>query len=167
MLQRAEKCKRSSFRERGARGFLGSEDFPTALVKGVQKADPAGRLLPAYLQAPTNKDDVPTVLPQDQARLAVQLDKTLAGKVIFALSGGADKLVPYAEGRVFYDYLKRAIGCEDGKDGWWKNNNCVFVDRVYEGVGHQTTPEMAEDAVRFLADVALDDRVVHHGPSRL
>lgn len=130
----------------------------------MRRADPAGKLLPSYLQAPN--DGSTKVLPGDYERLSAALDALLKGKTVFALSGGADKLVPYAEGKVFYDFLKSAIGGED-KEGWWKGNNCVFVDRVYDGVGHETTAEMADDAVRFLADVVLEERRGHHGPSRL
>jgi hypothetical protein len=66
------------------------------------------------------------------------------------LSGGADKLVPYAQSETFMKFLKGAI---DPEHGWWKNNGVVLDDRIYDGIGHECTLEMADAASQFISDV--------------
>lgn len=152
MLQRAGKSKLKSFQEGGAAGFLGSSDFPRALMEEINTADPAGMLLPVCLQAPASGD---ATVPDDETEsLKRRLSYTLKGKRIFTLSGGADKLVPYACGDVFYRFLKTAIST------WWKDGDCQFKDTIYDGVGHETTPTMAKDAVEYLAQILAAERKV-------
>jgi pimeloyl-ACP methyl ester carboxylesterase len=148
MLHRAEKSRLESFARR--LGFLGSTDFPAALLEAVRDTDPAGLLLPTAMQGPATVADV--IPPAAElAERAALLQANLAGKKILNLSGGADKLVPYACGETFLRYLKVAI---DPREGWWgTNDGVVFEDRVFDGVGHETTAEMAEVAVTFVGDV--------------
>jgi len=40
-----------------------------------------------------------------------------------------------------------------GGDGWWNGNGLYLEDIVVPGAGHETTPEMADRAVRFVGDV--------------
>lgn len=126
----------------------------------MDNSDPAGMLLPNYLKADPNRGydwekgseaakNVGKVLASDHDRLSKKLNATLKGKVILNLSGGADKLVPYACGEIFFNYLRTAIS----PGGWWANNGVVFDDRIFESVGHEMTPAMAEAAVTFVSDV--------------
>lgn len=130
----------------------------------MDNSDPAGALLPNYLKADPQRGydwekgseavkNVGSVLASDYSRLSKKLNATLRRKIILNLSGGADKLVPYSCGEIFFDYLRKAIG----PGGWWANNRVVFDDRVFEGVGHETTPAMAEAAVTFISDVLAGD----------
>jgi hypothetical protein len=74
------------------------------------------------------------------------------------LSGGADKLVPYARSEAFLSVLKSAATA----DGRWeaqgegkreKARRVLSVeDRVYDGVGHEFTADMMRDAVRFIVN---------------
>jgi len=135
--------------------FIGSSDFPQALVAACAEYDPAGLLLPASFKAPhhiTPKqilDPVPSV----QLQTVQKLDELLRGKMILNLSGGADKLVPYGMSEPFLRFLKRAISPE----GWWKGNDVVLDDRIFNGVGHEATPAMQVAAVTFIGDVLAGD----------
>jgi len=162
MCQRASKTRLKSWNATKPAGssFLGSPDFPRTLLGEMERSDPAGHLLPSYLKADpkrgydweTGSDEgrnLNKVLPTDYARLSSKLDATLKGKAILNLSGGADKLVPYGCGRVFFDYLKGAVG----PGGWWTNNGVVFDDRRFDGIGHNVSPAMADAAVEFIGKV--------------
>lgn len=162
MCQRASKSRLRTWSSTTPAGssFLGSSDFPKPLVDEIDRSDPAGMLLPNYLKADPKRGydwekgseaakNVGTVLASDHDRLSAKLNATLKGKTILNLSGGADKLVPYSCGQIFFDYLRGAIS----PGGWWANNGIVFDDRVFEGVGHETAPAMAEAAVTFIGVV--------------
>jgi len=69
---------------------------------------------------------------------------------VLNLAGGRDKLVPYANSEPFLKFLKRAV---DPDKGWWRDGGLHFEDRVFEAAGHELTPEMAREAVRFIGDV--------------
>lgn len=161
MCQRASKSRLASWNSSSLPGtsFLGSTDFPPALIKALEKSDPASALLPNYLKADPTKRGYDwevnaevtevKVLSSDYDRLAENLNKSLKGKVILNLSGAADKLVPYACGETFFRFLREA----SGPDGWWQKNEFIFDDRIFEGVGHEITSEMAKTAVTFIGNV--------------
>jgi pimeloyl-ACP methyl ester carboxylesterase len=146
MLQRAEKSRLKTF----GPTFLGSTDFPPALLDAVRASDPAGCLLPQEMQGSAKVTNVVPSWSYTRAEITEALTAKLANKTILNLSGGADKLVPYACGETFLRFLKAAI---DPEKGWWKNHGVVLEDQIFDGVGHETTPEMAEAAVTFIADV--------------
>jgi hypothetical protein len=147
MCQRAEKSRLKTW----GPSFIGSTDFPPALVQAISQYDPAGFLLPSNLKAPVSLTAGQSLDPSAaaQEQILQVLNKNLAHKVIFNLSGGSDKLVPYACSAPFLSYLKRAISPE----GWWKDNGLVLDDRIYEGVGHECTEKMLDDAVLFIGNV--------------
>jgi hypothetical protein len=147
MCQRAEKSKLKTW----GPSFVGSTDFPPALVQAISEYDPAGLLLPTNLKAPQPISAGQSLDPSPgvQKQTSEVLDKILAQKVILNLSGGADKLVPYSCSAPFLSFLKRAIGPE----GWWKDNGLVLDDRIFEGVGHECTEKMQDAAVSFIGDV--------------
>ncbi|ORY68856.1 uncharacterized protein BCR38DRAFT_521819 [Pseudomassariella vexata] len=118
--------------------FLGSKDFPTALVQMCKKYDPKGILFG------TDEISYPTS-EAEQKRLAPLLDSRVRGKKFQVLSGGADKLVPYAKSEPFLKFLKDAAGS-------WYNGAISVEDIVYADVGHEFNADMMKDAVRFIVD---------------
>ncbi|KAF3920291.1 hypothetical protein AA313_de0209212 [Arthrobotrys entomopaga] len=122
MTHRAWKSKLKSY-EGG--GFLGSVDYPKTLDATVRKTDPAGIIM-------RNKDST------ERVKL---IQERLGGKKLLALSGGADKLVPYDCSKPFLELLKtEGQGIVD------------VTDIVYEGVGHNCTEEMVKELVAFVSD---------------
>lgn len=146
MCQRAEKSRLKTW----GPSFIGSPDFPPALVNAIAVSDPAGLLLPGELKAlrvvaaGESLDPSPSV----KAHTAKVLDGILKNKNILNLSGGADKLVPYSVSETFLRFLKGAVH----PGGWWKDNGLVLDDRVFEGVGHESTPAMNAAAIAFIGD---------------
>ena len=122
--------------------FIGSEYFPDALVHAVRKYDPTAYYFGVSQQFPEKRED--SEHHQAQAQL---LDKTLRGKRILNLAGGADKLVPYEKSKRFMNWLRTATGPQ----GWYRHGADIVVeDIVYQGVGHEMTSEMLEESVQFL-----------------
>ncbi|KAK6354699.1 hypothetical protein TWF696_003838 [Orbilia brochopaga] len=122
MIHRASKSKLQSSREGH---FVGSADYPESLDAIVGKTDPAGIIM-------RNRT------PEDRVKL---IQERLGGKKVLALSGGADKLVPYECSKPFLDLLKgEGEGFVD------------FRDVVYDGVGHECTEPMVQELVAFVAD---------------
>lgn len=127
--------------------FLGSTDFPKGLLEAVEKYDPAGFFLGEIV---ARNDQVydrnPTV--SEQRRLLPLMKRTLLGKKILNLAGGADRLVPYKCGEPFLRWLKSATA----SDGWFSEGAVVLEDMVFEGVGHDVSPKMIEEAHRFVIE---------------
>lgn len=88
-----------------------------------------------------------TTTEAQQQQLRPILDAKVRGKKILCCSGGADKLVSYGCAKPFMDWFKDATGT------WYKDGSVVVEDNVYPGVGHVFSPEMVQDAVRFVVDV--------------
>ncbi|KAI0451152.1 Alpha/Beta hydrolase protein [Xylaria acuta] len=138
MIQdRARLSKLQTFTVDNGVSFLGSKDFPRALIEACKKYDPK-----ATLFSTGEISTQPSTSEQD--RLRVILDSTVRGKRFQVLSGGADKLVPYNAGRRFLEFFKNA------SSGWYKDGNVYVEDNVYPGVGHEFTAEMRQAAVRFV-----------------
>jgi hypothetical protein len=140
MTDRARLSKLDTYTSSNGATFLGSRDFPTALVESCQKWDPRGLLFGLNgIQAEPS--------PDEQARLRQILDSRLKGKSLLVCSGGADKLVPYHASAPFMEFLKKAT------KGWYSDGNIYVEDNVYDGVGHAYSDGMAEDSGRFLCDL--------------
>ncbi|KAM7196501.1 hypothetical protein V8F20_006975 [Naviculisporaceae sp. PSN 640] len=135
LSHRAKKSRLATFSaaDNGAT-FLGSKDFPASLVNACVKQDPRGIL---FGTSEVNTKNLSTK-QQDI------LQERLGGKKILVCSGGADKLVPYSCSEPFLSWLKDAVV---------KEKNIEVDDLVYEGVGHQFSPQMVEDAIKFVVDV--------------
>lgn len=131
------------------RDFLGSPDFPQSLVAAVEQYDPAGILL-GELDVYSPSDYLNPPSASEVKRLEPIIDTTLAGKKIICLSGGKDKLVPYAEGEVFLTWLKKSI---DSKDGWSRNKGIELEDIQDPTAGHEFSAKMRKEAERWLCDV--------------
>ena len=127
--------------------FLGSINFPQGLMEAVEKYDPAGLFLGEIV---SRDDDVydrePTV--SEQKRLLPLMKRSLQGKRILNLAGGADRLVPYKCGEPFLRWLKKATV----SNGWFSGGGVVFEDIIFDGVGHEMSPEMIKEAHRFVID---------------
>lgn len=122
MQHRAEKSKLGC----GVEGLFRSKEFPENLLSVISEVDPA----------------------------AIGIDEIikkglLCGKKILTLSGGADKLVPYACGEPFLKSLKEAYsaGILTGE----------LTDVVYPGIGHECTPEMVRDLSMFVNRCIVED----------
>lgn len=124
--------------------FLGSCDFPSSLVNAVEAYDPVGLFL-----GPVSERTAVTygqeVTQSEKERLLPLMRKTLQGKRILNLAGGADRLVPYAQAEPCLGWLKRAIA-----PGGWFEDGFVLEDLVFGGVGHEMTPGMMKEAIRFI-----------------
>ncbi|KAJ4422554.1 hypothetical protein N0V82_002782 [Gnomoniopsis sp. IMI 355080] len=139
MSDRAIKSKRPSATAAttGGESFVGSADFPPALVAQCAEFDPRAIVFGTgpVVEAP-GKDD--------QARIKAVLDKSVKGKRFLLCSGGADKLVPWRCSEAFTRFFVGAA------DGWYKESGLRVDNRVYDGVGHECSDGMVVDAVRFL-----------------
>jgi pimeloyl-ACP methyl ester carboxylesterase len=129
--------------------FLGSNDFPPSLIQAVESHDPAGILL-GELDTVTGDDHLHPPSPSEQKRLRSILSQRLAGKKIVCVSGGIDRLVPYACGEPFLSWLKRAI---DPKEGWAKALGIGLVDFVDPDARHEFTVPMREVVEEWLCKV--------------
>lgn len=154
MADRARLSKLPSFTNSSPPGqhFLGSEDYPISLLETVNKWDPAGLFLsPVELNQdaqPIRSAPLPEPTEPQKAALRPLLTRCIAGKKILNMSGGMDKLVPYSKGEIFLTWLKQAIG----PDGWFADGAVTLEDIMDETAGHEVTPKMVDEAVRFIGD---------------
>lgn len=139
MTDRARLSKLSTYTTSNGASFIGSKDFPDALVSAIYKRDPKGIV---FGSSPITSTPSPT----QQSSLRKILDSTIKGKRIQVLSGKIDKLVPYHASEPFLDFLKTATG------GWYADGEVYVEDNVYDGVGHAYSDGMKVDAVRFVCN---------------
>ena len=149
MTDRARLSKLKTYTESTPPGseFLGSKDFPQALMNAIAKYDPAGFLLPGFFN-PTGSD--PEVSKATLDRFKTLARERLGGKQILNLSGRDDKLVPYAAGKPFLDVFKQVLA-ED------PNLNIGFEDVLFDGVGHAFPKQMVEKATEWICDILAKD----------
>lgn len=144
MTDRAKLSKLSTYsKSDSGASFLGSKDFPDALVASCKKYDPKGILFG------TGEISFPTS-DAEKERLKPILDSRVRGKKFQILSGGADKLVPYAKSKPFLDFFKSA------STTWYKEGGISVEDIVYPEAGHEFNAEMMKDAVRFIVDAVSE-----------
>jgi hypothetical protein len=147
MKSRARRSKLGSYSsEDDGAGFLGSADFPEALIDTCKKYDPKGILF--------GTDVIPAgeYSSSEKARLRSLMDARIRGKRFLVLSGGKDKLVPYSASKPFLDYFKNATRT------WYEDGGLYVDDRVYAETGHTFDEEMRKDALKFILEtVALAD----------
>lgn len=98
--------------------------------------------------APLRNATLPQPTEKEKDALRPLLAQCLAGKRILNISGGEDKLVPYHAGRPFLTWLKEAIA----PGGWFGDGAVTLEDIIDETAGHQVTPKMANEAVRFVSE---------------
>lgn len=141
MSDRAIKSKRASAGDT----FVGSADFPPALVAQCAQFDPRGIVFGTGPVVP----EAPPPDAKEQARIRAVLDKTVKGKRFLLCTGGADKLVPWRCSEAFTRFFVGAA------EGWYKDSGLRVDNRVYDGVGHECSDGMVVDAVRFLVDEVI------------
>ncbi|KAI9739728.1 MAG: hypothetical protein M1834_006447 [Cirrosporium novae-zelandiae] len=126
--------------------FLGSKDFPPGLIEAIHRWDPSGFLMPQATEHSTleldgsERGQVQKILPR--------MKNSLGGKRILNLSGGADKLVPYRCSEPFLTWLKKAIAPGE----WFQDGDVLLEDIIIDGKGHEVSPEMVTEAVRFVSE---------------
>ena len=150
MRHRAEKSRRKTWTASDPPGakFVGSVDYPGALITAVREADPVGQLCEAHgWSAASVRENA-----RDKGLWRERSKSQLSGKKIMCSSGGADKLVPYAVGAPFLKLLK----AEAEDDEFGRKIGFRFDDWVYEGVGHQCTKEMEDDAIRWVVERVVE-----------
>jgi hypothetical protein len=137
MTDRARLSKRKSYTSSNGADFIGSKDFPRALVRSLKKSDPKGMLF--------GTSEI-TIDPSERERdrLRQILDEKIKDKHVLVCSGGADKLVPYHCSEPFMKFIKTAAS------SWYKDGNLFVDDKVYPGVGHAYSEGMVEDTSKFV-----------------
>ena len=135
------------------RYFVGSEDFPRPLVEAIERFDPAGILL-GELDIVTGDDHLHEPSEPEKNRLRPIMTERLAGKKIICLSGGKDKLVPYAQGEPFLTWLKKAL---DKDSGWFNDHGAELEDIVDQDARHECSKYMRNEAERWLCDLLAGD----------
>lgn len=131
------------------RYFVGSADFPKPLVEAIERFDPAGILL-GELDTVTGDDHLHPPSEAEQARLRPIMTERLAGKKIFCVSGGKDRLVPYAQGEPFITWLGKAL---DKETGWFNDQGTELESIVDQEANHECTKYMRQEAERWLCDL--------------
>lgn len=108
-------------------------------------------------QFQAHADENYTRIPSDREKenLLSTLKRSLQGKRILNLAGGADKLVPHRLTKPFLDWLKDAAS----PHGIFGNEGLVIEEIVYDGVGHEMAPAMVADMDRFI-DESLRSRTI-------
>ncbi|PQE04668.1 alpha beta hydrolase fold-containing protein [Rutstroemia sp. NJR-2017a BBW] len=139
MTDRARLSKLPTYTSSNGASFLGSKDFPLALVNSVKKYDPKGLIF-----GTSSIDASPS--ESEKKRIREILDQKIRGKRILVCSGGIDKLVPYHCSEPFLQFLKNATS------GWYKDGGVYLEDNVYADAGHVFNDEMMKDTVRFVND---------------
>jgi hypothetical protein len=141
MIGRAKNSQLETYTKDEGATFIGSSDFPLALVASVKRWDPRGLLF--------GTGEIPTeASPDEQARLRSLLDGTIKNKRALICSGGDDKLVPYRASRPLVEFLAAATG----KGGWYEDGGVYLENNVYNGVGHKFSDGMVKDSIRFVSD---------------
>lgn len=148
MADRARLSKRKTWLDSQGRDFLGSADFPPALVEAVHKSDPAGLLWSGsgLNRRPGQEHLHDEMTAEEKEKIMPLMVRCFGNKRILNLSGGSDKLVNYAHSKPFLDWLKKSIG----KGGWFEGGGLYLEDIVYHGVGHDVPPAMVEPMVKFV-----------------
>ena len=141
MTDRARLSKLKTWTESDVPGstFLGSKDFPKALVDAIARYDPAGSLTPGL-------PDTGELSPGQSAHFKKLLGERLKGKRILNLAGADDKLVPYAAGAPFLKAFKKAITESPELD-------IQLEDRSFDGVGHAFTKDMVAVSVNWICGI--------------
>ncbi|PMD44344.1 hypothetical protein L207DRAFT_542135 [Hyaloscypha variabilis F] len=140
MTDRARLSKLETYTSSNGVDFLGSKDFPKALISSIKRWDPRGLLF-------GTSEINPFPSEKEQVRLRQILDSKIKGKQILICSGGDDKLVPYHCAEPFITFLKNATS------EWYKDGNVYVEDNVYPGVGHTYSEGMVNDTTRFIGDI--------------
>ncbi len=145
MVDRARLSKLADWDSSDPSSFLGSKSFPRALMAAVEKYDPAGQIM-GQLEGVSGGHHLHEPSDNEKEKISKVLDHTLRNKHILLLSGAADKLVPYKCGEPFLLFLKKAIST------YYQHGGVVLEDLVFDGVGHEISPDMVKELIRFVEE---------------
>jgi len=160
MSDRARLSKRKTWTETQGREFVGSTDFPRGLVTAVRQYDPAGLIWGSLAERRRGQEHLYDDISADERAVLLPLmSRTLGNKRILNLSGGSDKLVPYAMGKPFLDWLKKA----NEKGGFFEGSGLHFEDIIIPGAGHEVPPAMVEHMERFIVETLEDESIMNVG----
>lgn len=140
MSDRARLSKLKTYTTSNGANFLGSVDFPKALISSCEKRDPKAMLF-------GTSEIIDNLSGEEQKRVRDLLDAKLKGKRMLVCSGGSDKLVPYHCSEPFLKFLKQAT------NGWYRDGGVYVEDNVYAGIGHAYSEGMTKDTTRFVSDL--------------
>ena len=155
MSNRAKLSKRPAYTVDSGASFLGSKDFPAALVDTCKRFDPKAIFFGTGSVPPPSS---PLSLSEAEKRRIESIVRRIRGKKFLLCSGGADKLVPYDRGKAFLDWFKDATAT------WLRHENVSIDDRVYPGIGHKfDNAGMFRDAQEFILDVVENGVRLHQG----
>ena len=81
------------------------------------------------------------------------LNERIRGKRFLICSGEVDKVVPYRCSKPFVDWFVGAAKAWHGEGRYSVENN------IYPEIGHQFSPGMIKDSVRFIVDAVASSPV--------
>ncbi|OAR00866.1 hypothetical protein LLEC1_02737 [Akanthomyces lecanii] len=125
--------------------FFGGVYFPDELVEKCLQRDPKTFVFGTAETKPLR------ILPTDESEMKSVFDETIRGKSLLVCSGQEDELVPYAISQPFLEFLQTSVK----ENGWYASGNVRVDNKVYQGVGHEFSQEMAHDAIDWIMDVVL------------
>lgn len=131
--------------------FVGSKYFPSNLRQACRSHDPKSILFD-HLPIPA----LPLSL-DEQNRLRPILDSCIQGKKLLVCVGAEDSLVPLEVSQPLLTVLKNAVSANE----WYSHNDVVIHERVYDGLGHELSDEMVQDAINWVM------ATVAQGPKRV
>jgi pimeloyl-ACP methyl ester carboxylesterase len=143
MMDRARLSKIADWDQNDPNSFLSSKSFTRTLKAAVEKYDPAG-LIMGQLAGATINDRLREPSDDEKDNISKVLNRTLRQKNILLLSGGADKLVPYRCSEPFLNFLRRATST------YYHHGGVILEDLVFDGVGHEISPDMVKELIRFV-----------------
>lgn len=163
MSDRARLSKRKTWTNTQGQDFVGSLDFPTGLVDAVRQYDPAGLIFGTLLETSPRRirqqaHTYDNLTQQEKDVLVPLMARTLGNKRVINLSGGADKLVPYAMGKPFLDWLKTSIG-----PGGFFEGGLHFEDYIIDGAGHEVPSPMVDHMEKFLFQTLEGEKTMDAG----
>lgn len=125
--------------------FFDSRYFPTALLDAIDTHDPAGTITRGVYDLSSVRNFPERFRnPEAQSHMEARLRQTVQGKAFLNLSGADDKLVPYRCSEGFVDWLSDTVTTRGFAA------NFIFQNKVFEGVGHALSPDMAKEVDRFV-----------------
>ena len=128
--------------------FLGSSDFPPGLIEATNAYDPTGMTLQGIPFPDRDAILAGEPAPNGNLMLESRLARRIQGKRILNLSGTDDKLVPYRCSKPFIQLLSRYAASSNSS----MELSFHFVDKVFEGVGHAMSMNMAQEVNHFVVE---------------
>ena len=157
----SDRARLSKLRSWSDGTFIGSQDFPKDLLNVVSTHDPASLTLRNLCSLEDRDSFLGKILTEQDGALIEERLQLLRGKVFFNLSGAEDKLVPYRASEPYVNWLMNNVTSTVA------NINVDFQlrNKIYDGVGHTLTLDMAMDVERFIVDILSQSSQVSQSPN--